>query len=186
LPEHLWPDADLVLRLGSDIDVRLRPLIEHRIGGMAIRIHGDYHLGQVLHTGRDIAIIDFEGEPARPLSERRLKRPALTDVAGMIRSFHYVAFGALMERHGPEEVSDAEPLRGWARFWYGWVAATFLRSYREVTEGAPFLPPDDEGMAVLLDALVLAKASYELRYELDSRPDWVGIPLAGIAELLGP
>ncbi len=185
LPEHLRPAADRVLGLGRVMDARLRPLLEHRIGGMQIRIHGDYHLGQVLHTGRDIAIIDFEGEPARPLSERRLKRPALTDVAGMVRSFHYAVFAALIEREAMDEAPGSVLLRRWARFWYGWVAATFLRGYRDTTDGAPFLPPDEEGMTILLDALVLAKASYELRYELNSRPDWVGIPLAGIAEVLG-
>jgi maltose alpha-D-glucosyltransferase/alpha-amylase len=185
LPEHLQPEADRVLRLGAHIDARLRPLMEHHVGGMQIRIHGDYHLGQVLHTGRDIAIIDFEGEPARPLGERRLKRPALTDVAGMIRSFHYAAFAGLLEGVGPIEETGTGPLHEWARFWYCWAATTFLRGYREVTAGAPFLPSDDRGTAVLLEALLLAKASYELRYELNSRPDWVGIPLTGIAELLG-
>ena len=185
LPESLRPDADRVIELTRDMDVRLRPVIEHRIGGMQIRVHGDYHLGQVLHTGRDIAIIDFEGEPARPLSERRLKRPALTDVAGMIRSFHYAAFGALIERNGRDGEAATATLRRWSRFWYGWVAATFLRGYRDATAGAAFLPRDDESTAILLDALILAKASYELRYELNARPDWVGIPLAGIEELLG-
>ncbi len=184
LPEHLRSGADRVLGLSGNVDARLRPLIQHRIGGMRIRIHGDYHLGQVLHTGRDIAIIDFEGEPGRPLGERRLKQSPLTDVAGMVRSFHYAAFGALMKRSDMKQAAGAVPLRRWAGFWYDWVAATFLRGYRDVTEGAPFLPPDDEGTLILLDALVLAKASYELRYELNSRPDWVGIPLAGIEELL--
>jgi maltose alpha-D-glucosyltransferase/alpha-amylase len=185
LPAHLQPQADLVLGLSGQIEARLRPLLKHQVGGMLIRIHGDYHLGQVLHTGRDIAIIDFEGEPARPLGERRLKRPPLTDVAGMLRSFHYAAFAGLLERVGPIEEAGAESLQQWARFWYSWAAATFLRGYREITAGAPFLPADDEGTAILLEALLLAKASYELRYELNSRPGWVGIPLAGIAELLG-
>jgi maltose alpha-D-glucosyltransferase/alpha-amylase len=185
LPDDLRPEADGVLELAREIDARLRPLVEHRVGGMLIRIHGDYHLGQILHGGRDIAIIDFEGEPARPLSERRLKRPALTDVAGMLRSFHYAAFSTIIRGDG-EAGPENDRLRAWARAWYGWAATTFLRGYQDATAGAAFLPGDEAGMALLLDALLLAKASYELRYELNSRPDWVGIPLAGIRELLAP
>ena len=153
---------------------------------MRIRCHGDYHLGQVLYTGRDIAIIDFEGEPGRPLSQRRLKRSALTDVAGMLRSFHYAASGSLFrtKSSGSVRPEDAAGLDVWARHWYLWVSATFLRGYREATLDADFLPTSDEEWAVLLDALLLQKAFYELTYELNNRPDWVSIPLQGILSLV--
>ncbi len=186
LPERLRPRVDTLLEAGSVIDARLRPLVERPLGGMRIRCHGDFHAGQVLFTGRDLIIIDFEGEPARPLSERRLKRPALVDVAGMIRSFHYAANHPLVARQGegPGE-TESSHLEAWGRFWYTSVVGAFLGGYRAATAGAAFLPTDPDGEAVLLDALLLAKAAYELRYELNNRPDWVEIPLAGLTELLG-
>jgi maltose alpha-D-glucosyltransferase/alpha-amylase len=131
-------------------------------------------------------IIDFEGEPARPLGERRLKRTALTDLAGMIRSFHYAAHWSRVERATASEEGDAsERAEAWARFWYRWVTAACIRGYREVTEDAPFLPSDERAWSVLLDALLLAKAAYELRYELGSRPTWAGVPMSGLIELVG-
>ncbi len=177
--------AEGLLRSTSQIDAGARRLLEQRIGGQRIRIHGDLHLGQVLDTGDDVMIIDFEGEPARPLGERRLKRPALTDLAGMVRSFHYAAHWSRMERGPSLDSDDDERITAWSRFWYHWVAAACIRGYREVTEGAPFLPSDDRGWSILLDALLLAKVAYELRYELGSRPSWVSIPMSGILELTG-
>ena len=177
--------SERVLRASGDVDALARGLLEQRIGGQRIRIHGDLHLGQVLDTGGDVMIIDFEGEPARPLGERRLKRTALTDLAGMIRSFHYAAHWSRMERPPASEEDEAsERAETWARFWYQWVAAACIRGYREVTDGAPFLPADERSWTVLLDALLLAKAAYELRYELGSRPTWVSVPMNGILELM--
>jgi maltose alpha-D-glucosyltransferase / alpha-amylase len=186
LPVELLPLADRVLAGGRNLDARLRPLIDRRIGGMRIRIHGDFHAGQTLDTGRDIMLIDFEGEPGRPLSERRLKRPALTDVAGMIRSYHYAAFGPVVERRlRGADPAELEIVSRWAELWYGWVAPAFLGGYREATADATFLPASDSEFVIMLDALLLQKAAYELRYELNSRPDWAGIPLEGLAALLG-
>ena len=154
---------------------------------MRIRTHGDLHAEQILHTGRDLVIIDFEGEPTRPLSERRLKRSALRDVAGMLRSFHYASYGSLLR---PDMGADIRPedvaaLDGWVRTWNRWVGATFLTGYREATDGATFLPTDDKEWATLLDAFLLEKACYELAYELNNRPGWVAIPIRGILQLLG-
>jgi maltose alpha-D-glucosyltransferase/alpha-amylase len=179
-------DARFLLENHELIDDRLRGLMGRKFGGMRIRVHGDFHAGQVLHTGRDLVIIDFEGEPARPLSERRLKRSALRDVAGMIRSFHYAAYGSLLHSNlGPNiRDEDAETLDPWIRAWYRWVSAAYLRGYREATAGADFLPTDEDEWAILLDAMLFHKAFYELGYELNNRPDWVGIPLRGIAQLL--
>ena len=185
LDPELQERVDQVLAAGPQVEEHLRPLLERRIGGMRIRIHGDYHLGQVIHTGKDVVVIDFEGEPARSIGERRLKRPALTDVAGMLRSYDYAAFGALHDERATGAVDgDVTTLDRWARAWYDWSARAFLDGYRRATAGAAFLPGDDEAFVALLDALLLSKAAYELRYELNSRPEWIGIPLAGIEELL--
>jgi maltose alpha-D-glucosyltransferase/alpha-amylase len=150
-----------------------------------MRYHGDYHLGQVLYTGKDFIIIDFEGEPARPLSERRIKRSPLRDIAGMLRSFSYAvssALGARLEAlHDPKH---RQTLEHWGTFWQRWVSAVFLRAYLDASRPAGFVPKDPRQLQVLLDASILEKAVYELAYELNNRPDWIGIPLAGIEQLL--
>jgi maltose alpha-D-glucosyltransferase/alpha-amylase len=148
-----------------------------------IRVHGDYHLGQVLWAENDYYIIDFEGEPARPLAERRARQLALKDVAGMLRSFGYAAYAGLVASAAmrPDDFPRLEP---WARVWESWTSASFLRTYLDVTAGAPFLPPSPSETGLLLDAFVLDKALYELRYELNSRPDWVRIPLWSILRYL--
>ena len=152
---------------------------------MRIRCHGDYHLGQVLYTGSDFVIIDFEGEPARPLSERRIKRSPLRDVAGMIRSFHYASHAALSSQ-GPVDIrpEDLPILNYWAQLWYLWISATFLQSYLAVTSETGLLPSDQEDLGMMLDAYLLDKAVYEVGYELNSRPNWVRVPLRGILQLL--
>ena len=152
---------------------------------MVTRIHGDYHLGQVLFTGSDFVIIDFEGEPARPLAERRKKRSPLQDVAGMLRSFHYAAYAPLLHANGtklPQE--KLQDLGNWARYWQRWVSAAFLKTYLEVSGSSNFIPNDREELALLLDLYLLDKAVYELGYELNNRPSWVRIPLDGISQLL--
>ena len=152
-----------------------------------IRTHGDYHLGQVLHTGRDFTIIDFEGEPARGIEERRLKRSPLRDVAGMIRSFNYAAWTALFTRASRKMPEEARgPVLGrWARAWHRCVSAKFLAAWLEAASGSAFLEDvDREELGVLLDVFLLEKAIYELGYELDNRPDWVRVPLMGILEIL--
>jgi maltose alpha-D-glucosyltransferase / alpha-amylase len=147
-----------------------------------IRIHGDYHLGQVLKVKTDFVILDFEGEPARPLAQRRAKQCPLKDVAGMLRSFSYAAYSSLINfttRHGGD-MARTEP---WARMWERSVAAEFLRAYRETAHGADFLPPGIDDFRKLLDIFLVDKALYEVRYELDARPAWLRIPLMGIMSL---
>jgi maltose alpha-D-glucosyltransferase / alpha-amylase len=162
---------------------RVRALLEGPLGGRRIRTHGDFHLGQVLWTGRDVVIIDFEGEPARPLGQRRLKRSPVQDVAGMLRSFHYAAYAALFRESSPEEALGGLP-EEWVLFWRRWVSAAFLRSYRTAVAPARIVPEDDTQFRRLLDLFLLEKAVYELGYELDNRPDWVPIPSRGLEELL--
>ena len=179
--------AASILSREEEIRDRFRPLRGQRIHGLRIRHHGDYHLGQVLYTGKDFVIIDFEGEPARPLSERRLKRSPLRDVAGMLRSFQYASYAALYGQVAgvvPKPESTAA-LQSWAAFWNAWVSAAFLKGYLNATKGASFLPASDDELRILLDVYVMDKALYEVAYELNNRPDWVRIPLIGIQKLLG-
>ena len=189
LPQTVRGEAQRVLDHEQDILKRLQAIVGRKITATRIRCHGDYHLGQVLYTGKDFVIIDFEGEPARPLSERRIKRSPLRDVASMLRSFHYAVCTTLFNQEAegiyashPEALAFLEP---WARFWYLWVSAVFLKTYCENASRASFLPRTREELQVLLDAYLLEKAVYELDYELNNRPDWVRIPLQGILQLLG-
>lgn len=154
-----------------------------RVAAQKLRCHGDYHLGQVLWAEGDFWIIDFEGEPARPIEERRAKQSPLRDVAGMVRSLDYAAHAGLFAR-AQEEPADRERLAPWAELWQRWTSAAFLRQYRKTAAGAAFLPVGAEAFARLLDRFLLEKAFYELAYELNNRPDWVRIPLRGICALI--
>jgi maltose alpha-D-glucosyltransferase/alpha-amylase len=183
-PDSAREEAQQVLDLEGEIRRRYRALLQRKLNTMRIRVHGDYHLGQVLYTGRDFVIIDFEGEPARPLSERRIKRSPLRDVAGMLRSFHYASYGALFGQVPGVHPEDFPALEPWARFWYTWVSVAFLKSYLAVAKDEPFLPKDPIELQILLDAYLLAKAVYELGYELNNRPDWLKVPLQGLLQLL--
>src|SRR5262249_25918421 len=151
--------------------------------GARIRVHGDYHLGQVLRTEEDFIILDFEGEPARSIAERRAKQSPLKDVAGMLRSFSYAAYAALLAFavHAPDESGALEP---WAETWEYWVREAFLGGYLAVVGESPLLPRASTDRYTLLSALMLDKALYELGYEFNNRPDWVRIPLVGINKLV--
>jgi trehalose synthase-fused probable maltokinase len=184
LPAAALPDAATVLEQEKAILRQFDALLAGEISALRIRIHGDYHLGQVLVAGDDFMIIDFEGEPARPLRERREKRFALQDVAGMLRSFHYAAYAAYFDALNQGE-GDPALLENWARYWHLWVSAAYLQTYLEVAEGAVFLPRSPEELAALLNAFLLEKAVYELGYELNNRPGWVRIPLQGILRTAG-
>ncbi|WP_062111044.1 maltokinase N-terminal cap-like domain-containing protein [Aureimonas sp. AU40] len=147
--------------------------------GRRTRIHGDYHLGQLLVRGDDIVILDFEGEPGRPLPERRAKTSPLRDVAGMLRSYDYAAFAAL-DALRTEDPALAERARDAAERWRDETSASFLSAW----ESASGVDLADEGNARLLDLFLLQKAFYELRYEAAMRPAWLSIPLRGIVSLL--
>src|SRR5437762_5700502 len=182
VPENLRDEAKEVLGTEKDILAREKRLLDRKTNAAKIRIHGDYHLGQVLSTGKDFVILDFEGEPARALSERKLKRSALRDVAGMMRSFQYAAYSALWQpAMRPEDIPFLER---WADLWYRQMASVFLQSYLKTTRGASFIPQGEANLHVLLQAYLLDKAVYEVGYELNHRPDWVVIPIRGIKHLL--
>jgi maltokinase len=157
---------------GQDVRERLGQLSRIGVGGRVIRTHGDYHLGQVMRTDRGWVVLDFEGEPARTLPERRQKRSPLRDVAGMVRSFSYVAAAGqiLGTRVMPED-------------WDSRARAAFLDGYFREVDPA-LLPPGQESTQKLLSVFELEKAVYELNYEINNRPDWVGIPVASIMRLL--
>jgi maltose alpha-D-glucosyltransferase/alpha-amylase len=186
LPEDTREDARQVLDREKEIIARYNLVRKGKLTASRIRCHGDYHLGQLLFTGKDFVIIDFEGEPARSLSERRLKRSPLRDIAGMLRSFHYAAYTAL-SRQAPllTKPEDVLPLlQHWAQYWYIWVSVEFLNTYLDIVSQIGLLPEDTEQIKVLLDAFLLDKAIYEVGYELNHRPDWANVPLQGILHLL--
>jgi maltose alpha-D-glucosyltransferase / alpha-amylase len=186
LPESLRDSVARTLKLEDDVLLAFHSDLENDVSALRIRIHGDYHLGQVLFTGSDFLIIDFEGEPAKSISERRMKRSPLQDVAGMLRSFQYAAHSALMaarDKLGALETARQELLH-LAKHWQSLATSRFLESYKKTASGASFLPGDSSGFDRLLRVHLLEKAIYELGYELNNRPAWLAIPLEGIEELL--
>ena len=183
LNEKARKEAEDILAMKEDILTVFRRIYRRKFDVVKIRIHGDYHLGQVLYTGKDFVILDFEGEPARSYSERRLKRSPLRDVSGMIRSFHYAAYGGLLLNDQVRK-EDLQKLLPFAEVWYHYMSGFFTRAYLETVAGSPFLPDDPEDLAVMLQTYLLEKAIYELNYELNNRPDWVMIPMRGIKAIM--
>lgn len=165
--------------LGARID-SFRQIVD---GGLKTRVHGDFHLGQVLLTARGWMIIDFEGEPARPLIDRSAKQSPLRDVAGMLRSFSYAASAALMERAAPES-PDWARLEPWADAWEEVARDRFLAAYLTRAHEGRFLPADRDDMLAMIDVFEIDKAIYEVGYERSHRPEWIRIPLRGLARTL--
>ncbi len=182
LPDDAVEAAALTLSRRSALLGKYAALTQLSNVGQWIRIHGDYHLGQVLRSRGDFVILDFEGEPARSLEERRARHSPLKDVAGMLRSFSYAAFAALTHyiTRRPAELAQMEP---WARLWESSVSGEFLRAWRETASASPIVPAAREHFDALLEIYMLDKALYELMYELNNRPAWIRIPLHGILSL---
>jgi maltose alpha-D-glucosyltransferase / alpha-amylase len=190
LKERVSDLPDEVVEVAAAVLSRRRRILDHftapksdSLRTQRIRIHGDYHLGQVLKVKTDFVILDFEGEPARSLADRRTKQCPLKDVAGMLRSFSYAAYASLINyttRH-PEDIARLQP---WAELWERSAVTQFLHAYRETARGAQFLPADSADFRNLLDIFLADKALYEVLYELNARPAWVRIPLLGIISLL--
>lgn len=168
--------AKKVLKLEDNILECFSEIHKIRINALKTRIHGDFHLGQVLFTGKDFVIIDFEGEPGLSFSERRLKRNPLKDVAGMMRSIHYAAFGKILLNENYRD-RDLELLEAWAEQWQHYVNRFYLRAYMDYKGVNEDLSHESD---VLIRTFLLEKAVYELGYELNARPDWVIVPLRGI------
>jgi maltose alpha-D-glucosyltransferase / alpha-amylase len=192
--------ASLLLSRRLELIKRARSITAVETAGQRIRIHGDYHLGQTLRVAGagnrsktsatspvDFMFIDFEGEPARPIEERRRKQSPLKDVVGMMRSFSYAAFSAvdrfLAAGNSESRATDPDALTGWAQCWLHTATVEFLSSYRKGMESKPSLLPPPPEARILLDAYLLEKAIYEVLYELDNRPSWVRIPVNSILSL---
>jgi maltose alpha-D-glucosyltransferase/alpha-amylase len=173
--------AEIVLQNKNRILGFFHVRLQKPIQALRIRVHGDYHLGQVLSTGEDFVVLDFEGEPDKPHSMRRLKYGALKDVAGMIRSFHYAAYAALRQHH--DDPALMLRLQPWAEQWYQYVNRLFLDTYLEVTKGSGLVPPKKQWVP-LLQLYLFEKAIYELGYELNNRPQWAGIPLISLEQFV--
>jgi maltose alpha-D-glucosyltransferase/alpha-amylase len=183
--------AARILTHPERIESRLEAFLKRKLSVVRIRCHGNLHLGQILYTGKDFVIIDFDGEPARPLSERRRKRTAMRDLATMLRSFHRAAFGTLAEqtRGGALGERDFASMEQWARLWQTSTSRAFLTEYLVVADGAPFVPRARDELAVMLEALILERALYELGRELGresgGQPRWAGIALHSIEQIVG-
>jgi len=188
IPKELAGQTQIIINRQDEIVSRFDAFLRCRSSVVRMRCHGDLHLGQVLYTGKDFVIIDFEGEPARELSERRRKRSALQDVAGVLRSFHYAAMSATIQRLNAGSLGEMtlQIAKPWADFWQAWASWAFLRGYLETTPKAPFVPDNTAELKTMLEAFTMEKALYELGYELNNRPEWLQIPLSGIASILGP
>jgi maltose alpha-D-glucosyltransferase/alpha-amylase len=150
-----------------------------------IRCHGDLHLGQILVSGQDFVIIDFEGEPKKPIEERRRKQSPLRDVAGMIRSLNYALFTAFRIRSRDSGAGECKALENMAKAWNFWISSSYLQAYLSTARKGTFLPSDEQELSTLLEMFLLERAFYELEYELNNRPEWVPIPIQGILELTG-
>lgn len=176
LEADVQPAVRALLRREGELLSRFASLKHRPLRFSMSRCHGDYHLGQVLDTGSDLVITDFEGEPRRPLAVRRQRQSPLRDVAGMLRSFHYAAVTALAK--------TSTQLEPWARAWYDGCVAAFLSGYLRAAKGGNLVPNDPAERDALLELFMLEKAVYELSYEAGNRPMWLMIPLRGIELLL--
>jgi maltose alpha-D-glucosyltransferase/alpha-amylase len=183
LPDAVRTDVAALAAAKEQIMARLEAVRAHGAAGLKTRVHGDYHLGQVLVAQDDVMIIDFEGEPQRDLAARRRKSSALVDVAGMVRSFDYAAWAALdrlQSRRG-----EVEPrVHDGALAWRDHATATFLDAYWEAAAAAAFLPAEPEARLALLDLFKIRKAFYEIGYEAANRPTWLSIPIRGLLDLI--
>ena len=185
LPETMRALVDRVLALRLRLIERLDALQLHADGLMKTRYHGDLHFGQVLIAQKDYLFVDFEGEPGRPLAERRRKHCPLRDVAGMVRSADYCA-RTVLPRLGAGAVERQTSLLDAAREWRRVVTAAFIEGYRQTTAHIDSVPRDPVALRDLLELFIIEKALYEVRYELDHRPDWLDVPIGGLLELAEP
>jgi maltose alpha-D-glucosyltransferase/alpha-amylase len=190
LPEAAADLVDRYLKCQKQLMDRLDNLLFPIKGAMRTRIHGDYHLRQLLFTGNDFVIIDFEGQPNQTINERRIKRSPLRDVATMVRSFDYAAWSVLLglatsagHSHGLVREEDKALLQPWADWWAGCVSRALIQSYVQHMQSSGILP-DQAGCRVMLDFYVLEKDLANIDYELTNRPNWLVIPLRNILRTL--
>jgi maltose alpha-D-glucosyltransferase/alpha-amylase len=187
LPPPAQAEAQKVLDQQDQIRRRFRLIPERRIPAMRTRLHDDLELRQVLHTGKDFVFVGFEGRMDRPLSERRIKRSPLRDVASLLMSFQYAAHSVLFDQlPGVTRRPEAMPaLEFWAGYWADWISAIFLKGYFEAVNNSQLYPTNDAQLRPLLDAFLLERALEETAAELTDRPEWVRIPTRTILRLVG-
>ena len=183
LPDNVQRRATQILAAEKEIIACLHKITGHRLSAMKCRIHGDFHLGQALFTGKDFVFIDFEGEPAHSLSERRLKRSPLRDVVGMIHSFHYATMTTLIH-HGSTHPDDIPLLEPWLEAWYIYVSGSYLKAYLHMMKNSPLIPADRTELEIMLHCFLIDKAVHELGCEMNNRPELVDLSLRGIEALL--
>jgi maltose alpha-D-glucosyltransferase/alpha-amylase len=183
VPESSRPDVEAVLAGESRLLSRFEPLVGRRIPALRIRVHGDYHLGQVLYTGKDFVIFDFDGGTTVPMSARRRKRSPLRDVAGMLHSLRAAAHEATSDPTVVRE-ADVDAALPWADAWAFWAQAAFLRGYLDAAGGAPFIPDERAAIAIMVDAFLFERSLRELEAGLLGADEKVAMPLHAIARML--
>jgi maltose alpha-D-glucosyltransferase / alpha-amylase len=191
LPEPTRTRANLLLTRENELTRRFHALLEARLDAVRIRCHGDYHLGELLHTGKDYVVIDFEGPARATLSERRIKRSPLRDVASMLRSFDNAARTSMLGLQsgrgrppGSVRAEDAARLAPWCCCWSGWVGAHFVHAYLETCAAQGFTPAAEQSASTMLRAFLVEKTLEELDHELRYRLEWVDVPLAGLLDAM--
>lgn len=182
--DRLKNDVITLLDRQQQVFAAAHQIVHQRIDGKKIRCHGDYHLGQILYTGQDFVLIDFEGEPERSLTERQIKRSSLRDVAGLLRSLHYAISKIVLEKTRVVSAQEQQTLEQLADYWYGWCCQLFLKGYREKAEQSHLLPRDATGFYTLLRAFLIERAAYEIDYELNNRSNLIHIPCRGMLNLM--
>lgn len=183
LPNEIREEAQEVLAMKDEVQNELKKIYQKKIDVVKIRIHGDYHLGQILFTGKDYVITDFEGNPARSYSERGLKRSPLRDVASMIRSFHYVAYGGLFLNNQIRK-EDVQKLIPFTEQWHHTMSRLFFHAYLETVKDSPFIPKVREDMEILIRVFIIERALHELNHELNNRPEWAIVPIRGLKSVM--
>lgn len=182
LNAELRHDLQAFLGWRNDLFEVFSQIHKDKIDTLRIRIHGDFHLGQVLFDGRDFFIADFEGDPTRTFSERRIKRSPLRDVAGIVRSLHYAAHSSMLtDSRAKKEIDQLMPV---FEEWHEAARRTFIHAYVSEVQGTGLIPENDKHLDMLITIFTLEKALIELDHELKQRPDWAIVPLNGIAEIL--
>ncbi len=183
LPEEIQSEAKEILDLKADILQCFKDIYDHKIPVMKIRTHGDYHLKQILWTGREYIMMSFEGDPSKSFSERRILRSAMRDLAAMIRSFHYVAYSSILSPEYNQSRKEGN-LEEWAEAWHYYISRLYLKGYYDKAGNSDFMPKDPEDFKILMHTFLLEKALFELNYEIKNRPEWTIIPIRGIKAII--
>ena len=183
LPEDIQQEAQEVLNSKKEILNCFKEIYDHKIPVMKIRTHGDYHLRQILWTGRKYIMNNFEGDPSKSYSERRIRRSAMRDLAAMIRSLHYAAYSNILSSEYDQQRKEGN-LEEWAETWHYYISRLYLKGYFDHARGKDYMPEDPKDFRILMQTFLLEKSLIELNYEIENRPEWIIIPLRGIKAVL--